>query len=518
MLSIFWPFLFALVAAALIGAIIQVSRARKLVREIRSEAQTNSRAFVGLLEVTDDPVFLLDAAGRPTEVNASAKALISGKASETQAELARLVPLCRESEPGQPCDWLAELDRRPLDEPLKLRGLFEPDGERVFAAATRPLDSGGRIVVLHDLTASRRLEQEQERARRLESLAGMASGIAHDFNNQLTILLGNLSLIQSDGGLVSWGGALRESDQAIGRARDLADQLLTLAAGGTPQTRAQSSIELIQNATEAAFRGQETRFRLELPNDLRAVEVESQAVQQALAKLLIDCRVALGSGRLFVSASEIKVGAGQRRLRPGTYVEIELAGDGDALDHETLRSGSGFLAAAALFHRHRGSLDLEVVDSSAKVKMRLPVARTFSDESAKISLPAVARRGTVLVMDDERSIQSLLGAALRRLGFEAVVASDGRAALEARAQAVAEGKRFDLAILDLTIPGGMGGLETAAHLRSVQPDLLLVASSGYAQNPALVQFREHGFDQVLVKPYRIQDVANLLDAMLGSPS
>ena len=120
-------------------------------------------------------------------------------------------------------------------------------------------------------------------------------------------------------------------------------------------------------------------------------------------------------------------------------------------------------------------------------------------------------------MDDESSILSLLSAALKRLGFDPVPTSDGKAAIDASAAAAEKGQPFDVAILDLTIPGGMGGVEAASFLRASYPNLLLVASSGYAQNPVLLNFRDYGFDQVLVKPYRIQDIAQLLATLLPEP-
>lgn len=121
----------------------------------------------------------------------------------------------------------------------------------------------------------------------------------------------------------------------------------------------------------------------------------------------------------------------------------------------------------------------------------------------------------VLVMDDEHSILALLTAALQRLGFEPVTTTSGEAAVSALLEAQEGRKPFDLAILDLIVPQGMGGEETALELRRLQPELLLVASSGYTQSPVLRDYKKYGFDQVLVKPYRIPDLASLLRGLIA---
>ncbi len=180
-------------------------------------------------------------------------------------------------------------------------------------------------------------------------------------------------------------------------------------------------------------------------------------------------------------------------------------------------TGLGLSTSSSIIKRHRGLIEVESTGGDgASFTVLLPAARG-PVEAPSPPAQSPARRGRVLVMDDESSILSLLSAALKRLGFDPVPTSDGKAAIEESAKAAQAGAPFDVAILDLTIPGGMGGVEAAGALRAAYPGLLLVASSGYAQNPVLLNFRDFGFDQVLVKPYRIQDIAQLLATLLPDP-
>lgn len=247
----------------------------------------------------------------------------------------------------------------------------------------------------------------------------------------------------------------------------------------------------------------------------------------------------------------------------GNYVQIVISGASTVLDkssvsalfypspnaEENTQIGVGFAAAKEILRRQRGSfavagrptegtrftMSLPLSESTAGMERR-PSSTLQPKVTASAAPPTGPKtgkrggqsaplgsglppcndqsRGRILVMDDEQSILALLSAALRRLGFDPVTTTHGEQALAAATDAQQDGQPFKLAILDLTIPGGMGGVETAEHLNSLQPDLILVASSGYAQNPALLDFKAFGFNEVLVKPYRIPDLSKLIDRLV----
>ena len=246
----------------------------------------------------------------------------------------------------------------------------------------------------------------------------------------------------------------------------------------------------------------------------------------------------------------------------GHYVQISLSTPSVTLDKASLSAlfypnshteqanpvGLGFATAKEILRRQRGSFavssqslpgtrftlalplsetaDLRESPGTAGIRRRPkrpakpktstpPKTTNQAQVNGSISSEGDPQKDRILVMDDEQSILALLSAALRRLGFDPVTTTHGEQALNEALDAQKDGRPFKLAILDLTIPGGMGGVETADNLNELLPDLILVASSGYAQNPALVDFQSFGFDEVLVKPYRIPDLSKLLDRLLS---
>jgi PAS domain S-box-containing protein len=552
--------LLALLAASTLALGVAVFHLRGLLRTARATpalpvappgpalepATTSTRlaevALDAILATSFDPVILTNADGRIERVNGAAASWLGMPPASIAGRL------FLEAFQLEPHDMpfprfsaaFEELRRRGKPSLLEGHCRFQPAGAAeplVVEVAGSPLFDGaaagglrGFALVLRDVSAKRRSEAEQGRAERLESLALLAGGIAHDFNNLLTILLGNLSLLRAEEHVPrDFEAPLADAEKAVLRARGLADQLLTFSSGSTLTTRAHSLADLLRDSASFVFRGAKVRCTLDIADDLRPVEIDPQQIHQVLNNLLINAGQAMPEGGVVeVRAENVRVGIGQSKLRPGSYVKVAIRDHGPGIETHVLSkifdpyfttkpdgTGLGLSTSISIVKRHRGAIEVESQPGEGSTfSLMLPTARGQA-ETQTIAVPRGLRgRGKVLVMDDEQSIVNILSAALKRLGFEPVATADGKAALEARAQAAAAGQPFDLAILDLTIPGGMGGVETAAALRKEQPNLLLVASSGYAQNPIFLNFRDHGFDQILVKPYRIQELAQLMSALL----
>jgi CheY-like chemotaxis protein len=122
----------------------------------------------------------------------------------------------------------------------------------------------------------------------------------------------------------------------------------------------------------------------------------------------------------------------------------------------------------------------------------------------------VSFKGRVLFMDDEESIRQMATFLLRRFGFEVVCATDGSEAVKRYREALEADAPFALVIMDLTVPGGMGGREALTQLRQIDPKVRAIVSSGYSSDPVLANYREHGFCGVAAKPYELGDLARVL--------
>lgn len=130
----------------------------------------------------------------------------------------------------------------------------------------------------------------------------------------------------------------------------------------------------------------------------------------------------------------------------------------------------------------------------------------------------VPETGKILLMDDEERIRTVTGQILRMLGYEAELAPNGQEAVEMYRQAMEAGAPFTAVILDLTIPGGMGGKEAIKKLLEIDPNVKAIVSSGYSSDPTMSHFREHGFSGIVAKPYRVAELKKVLDDVIEGES
>ena len=411
--------------------------------------------------------------------------------------------------------------------------------ERTIAASAAPMrdDRGGVlgvVLVFRDITEQQRLEEELLKNSKLESLGVLAGGIAHDFNNVLMAVIGNLSVAK----MTSKPGSevftcLEQVEQAAMRARELTAQLLTFAKGGAPVKRVTALGDLLQESVPFILRGSNVRCELELAPNLRAVEVDAAQVGQVLQNLVINAMQAMPEGgvvRIQGRNLESSADPGPVSGRE-PWVEISVSDQGSGIRPEHLArvfdpyfttkqrgSGLGLTTAYSIIQKHGGALTVDsTLGKGSTFRVRLPAtSRSAAPAPAAAGPPPpVAGRGRVLVMDDEEAVRAVVRTMLRRLGYDVQLSEDGNAAIETYMQAARNGQPFDLVLMDLTIPGGLGGKETLARLRSLDPKVRAVVSSGYSNDPVMANYRDYGFHAVLEKPYRTEQLARVLQEVLG---
>jgi PAS domain S-box-containing protein len=383
-----------------------------------------------------------------------------------------------------------------------------------------------------DITDAKKMEEDLIKVEKLESIGVLAGGIAHDFNNVLTAILGNISMarlsVERDG--VS-SKRLQEAEKACYRARDLTQQLLAFAKGGAPVKETLDISTLIREACQLSLRGTSCLLDLDFPQDVWAVQGDRGQLIQVITNLCINAVQAMPrGGSLDISARNIEVKGGDiLLLEKGRYVEVVFRDQGHGIEPQYLSkifdpyfttkptgSGLGLATAYAVMRNHGGLITVDSEEGKGAV-FQLYLPASPDKPSVEQQEPAMVQSGKVrvLIMDDEEAIRSMVSDLLMMLGYEASASRDGLECLEAYTEAMQEGRPFDLVILDLTVPGAMGGAEAIKGLLEIDPDVKAIVSSGYADSPIMSKFKEHGFADVIKKPYDVNQLCMVIDRVLN---
>jgi signal transduction histidine kinase/CheY-like chemotaxis protein len=372
-------------------------------------------------------------------------------------------------------------------------------------------------------------EEELLRARKLESLGVLAGGIAHDFNNFLTVVQGNIEVakvqLNPDEPAQEF---LNQAASACQRAKFLSSQLLTFAKGGAPVRSVVSIAQLVTDAVHLARTGSPVGIEVKIAEGLWSAQVDPGQIGQVLHNILLNARQAMpGGGTIEVRAENFAFPNGPDD-DADPRVRISIRDYGRGISAEVLRrifdpyfttkpggSGLGLATAYAIVVKHGGHIS---VDSTPGVGTEFVIDLPASLESPLPQPPASVPMQTgserLLVMDDEEALRILFKAVLSKLGYDVQTACDGAEAIALYEATEAAGGGFDAALLDLTVTGGMGGLEAAAKLRELNPSLKLIVSSGYSEAPVMSHFADYGFDAVVLKPWTVKEISEILRKVL----
>ncbi len=441
---------------------------------------------------------------------------------------------------AQPAD---EVRRRLQDARSQQRSHFQSQhrlatGElRDVEIYANPLEIEGKHlihIIVQDVTEKRRLEEERHRASKLESIGLLAGGIAHDFNNILAAIVGFVSAAKlratPDQPIYR---TLEAAEMAAVRATRLTKQLLTFAKGGAPVKKVAALAPIVREAAGFALVGSNVRCEFSPPADLWSAEVDEGQIAQVIHNLVLNAAQAMPEGGIVtVTAGNVHRGIAElpAGLAGGEFVEITVGdhGAGIAPEHlerifdpyfTTKKSGSGLGLATSysIVKAHRGTIT---------VTSRLGVGTTFAvlipaSRATPFTSPAgvsgvVSGRGRVLVMDDEEQVRDAYREVLILLGYEVELARDGREAIELFADAIGRDMPFAAVILDLTVPGGLGGRDTVRELQKLDPDVKAIVASGYVDDSILANPGAAGFCGVLTKPYTIDELSRTLQGVIAA--
>ncbi len=396
----------------------------------------------------------------------------------------------------------------------------------------------GTVGFSRDITEHKEHEKELIRIEKLESLGILAGGIAHDFNNIITGIMGNISFARKflDATHKSFA-LLSEAERASVRARELAQQLLTFSRGGEPVKKVVSVQDIVNESVSLMMRGSNVRAVVDIPASVHAVDVDEGQISQAFNNLILNALQAMpGGGTLSIAAQNETVDdRNTLGLSPGAYVSITFADQGCGIpDADLLRifdpyfstktagRGLGLASVYSIVNRHGGHIGVtSAIRKGTTFKIFLPSGGEICSRRQPDAVASIAgdhQGGNILVMDDEKAIRNLAGELLTYLGYQVQTCVNGEEAIACYKTAGESGTPFSAVVMDLTIPGGMGGREAAQHILALDPEALLIVSSGYSNDPIMADYRAFGFGGAITKPYKVDDLSRILSSLLQGKS
>ena len=502
-------------------------------------AQEKERLSITLESIAEG-VVATDSGGHVTLMNRAAEELTGW--SEDDAVNMPVCNIFKVYQPGEEQSCTAMFDKI-LRDPEKIERmsnihLKEKKGaERLISLSAAPIRSvegkvAGVILVFRDITKEKLLDEEMAKSDRIDSLGVLAGGIAHDFNNLMSSVLGNVSLAKQfltpDDKLY---GLLDETEKSTRRAKGLTQQLLTFAKGGAPIINLVSLRKLIEESARFSSSGSHIKCTFSFADDLWPVNVDTGQVGQVIQNLVINANQAMqAGGTVRISAENVFLDENDViPLSKGKYVRVDIADSGEGIGRENLDKifdpyfstkktghGLGLAICFSIIKKHGGHILVEsVIGEGSTFTVYLPASdEAVSQESDSEKNGVIDGHGRILVMDDEEMIRNISETMLQHMGYQVEVCADGEEAIALYSKAMDKGQPYDAVIMDLTIPGGMGGKEALEKIKLIDPETKAIVSSGYATDPIMASYKQYGFVGVVPKPYSMDELSAVLQEVL----
>ena len=401
------------------------------------------------------------------------------------------------------------------------------DGRRIILETNGVpvLDEAGKVIgyrgMDRDITERKQAEEALQKMEKLKSVGTLAGGIAHDFNNILMGLFSNISIAKEDLPKDHPGfKSLEEAEKSMNRAIRLTKQLLTFAKGGAPVTESINLNDLIAKVVRFDLSGSNVKPVFEQPDDLWPAEVDKGQIQQVFSNLTINAKQAMpDGGNLYITLENADISKNAVPcLVQGKYIRITVTDEGIGIDRTHLDrifdpyfttkhagNGLGLATVYSIINKHGGCINVDSqLGKGTTVTLYLPASKsqhlpeTKQHEAERTTIKQTAR---ILVMDDEEMVRNVVTTMLERSGYSVETAEGGEEAIEIYKQSMNAGNPFDIVIMDLTIPGGIGGKEAVKDILKINPEAKVIVSSGYANDPVMANYAEYGFYSIIAKPY-----------------
>ncbi|MBO8130425.1 MAG: PAS domain S-box protein [Candidatus Marinimicrobia bacterium] len=390
------------------------------------------------------------------------------------------------------------------------------------------------LIIIRDMTEFNKLLSERITSERMESIGLLAGGIAHDFNNILSAILGNVTLAKMNLSKNQSGYSyLNKAEAAIERASSLTRQLLIFSKGGAPVLRVESIGDIIKDNVTFCLAGTKVKPVINIPENLPNVKIDTDQISQVIMNITTNAKESMPlGGNLYIDVTVENVNKDNeiRNLEYGDYIKICFRDEGIGIPESVIDrifepfyttkekgSGLGLATSWAIIKKHGGTITVESwVGKGTEFRVYLPITEEAKERKDKKEQSIENLSGKVLVMDDQDEVRNFLRDILEIFGLEVETASDGDETIEKFKDAREKGKPFDVVILDLVIPGGLGGKEVLKIIKNIDKNVRSIAISGYSDDPVIAYPEHYGFDYGLAKPLDIKVFNKILSDILST--
>jgi PAS domain S-box-containing protein len=514
-------------------ALHDMDKEKDKLRAQRALKESEEKLAVTLRSIGDG-VITTDTEGKVVLINKVAEELTGWSQSEaTGKSLNEVFPIINELT-RQPCENPGEkvLETGEIIALSNHTMLISRSGkERIIADSGAPIKNSqgqiiGVVLVFRDITEKQRLQEHLQKSEKLDSLGLLAGGIAHDFNNLLSGIFGYIDLARMEcSDHDDMASYLDRALNVYDRAKDLTQQLLTFSKGGAPVRKSGKISTLVKSSTEFVLSGSNIASEFDIPSSLRTCEYDENQMSQVIDNLVLNAQQAMPmGGTVKIKLRNVDLKENEIGLLPGgNYICITLSDQGVGIPQEILGnifdpffstkqkgSGLGLATCYSIIQKHDGHLTVESSPGKgAQFSIYLPASDKAVYEGEETTPIVIKDSGTILIMDDEVFIREITSSQLRDAGYTVIEAAAGEEALEFINRFRNEGKTIKAIILDLTIPGGMGGREVVKKIRETDKEIVIFASSGYSDDPVIANPKAYGFNDSIRKPFRQQDLYDM---------
>ncbi|NWJ46366.1 MAG: PAS domain S-box protein [Chloroflexi bacterium] len=385
----------------------------------------------------------------------------------------------------------------------------------------------GAVLTFLDVTEKIYQMDERMKIRNLESLGTLAGGLAHNFNNVLTAIMGNISLVKlnlADGDENQ--EYLEAAEKATFRAKDLAQQLLTFAKGGSPIKEKTIIKVLLEDTVPYMLRNTGIRCEFNFDANTWSVVIDQAQITQAVQSLVQNAIDSMPHGGLLqIATTNVSVDSEQQpMLKVGNYVLLTITDQGSGIKPEELPKifdpyyttkffgkGLGLPICYSIIKKHEGHISIESeLGKGTRINIYLPAALEPINRKANKEDISRTGLGRILIVDDEVMVSEMLAKILQKLGYQTYKTTSGEEALETYRLAHEDNFHFNAVIADLSIKNGMGARELIPKLLQLDPKAKVIVSSGYLNDPVMTNYRDYGFAGCINKPFSIEMLDRIL--------